>query len=159
MIFFLSFHPNPIDISYPKPTKSWIFMVFISVLSSVGDNLERKIIFKIPFRKTQFFWSWILVLQTHSATQNSVSNRGGGYLEQKKMLPLNFSLNSSGRSPLGEAIRRSAGSWDFPDFRKFVRLSWARSPSSRGVRSSDHMRCKALNVIFKKNQTFWKNLF
>ena len=91
MIFFLSFHPNPIDISYPKPTKSWIFMVFISVLSSVGDNLERKIIFKIPFRKTHFFLSWILVLQTHSATQNSVSNRGGGYLEQKKIFPLNFS--------------------------------------------------------------------
>ena len=46
--------------------------------------------------------------------------------------------------------------WDFP---KFIHL-WERiSPSSRGVRSSDYVRWKGLNVIFKKNQTFRENIF
>ena len=35
-------------------------------------------------------------------------------------------------------------------FPKFVRHQRALSPSSRGVRSSDYVRCKGLNVIFKK---------
>ena len=33
------------------------------------------------------------------------------------------------------------------------------SPSSRGVRSSDYVRCKALNVIFQKNKKVRKNIF
>ena len=35
----------------------------------------------------------------------------------------------------------------FPDFRKFTQVWDHVSPSSRGVRSSDYMRCNARNVI------------
>ena len=52
--------------------------------------------------------------------------------------------------------------WKIMILPKFDHLSWARSPSSRGVklfRSSDYIRCKGLNVIFNKNKkTFGKTV-
>ena len=41
-------------------------------------------------------------------------------------------------------------------FPKFDQLPRSVSPSSRGVRSSDYMRCKALDVIFTQNKKFRK---
>ena len=63
---------------------------------------------------------------------------------------------TSGRFSLVLLSSETTHSWIFA---KFIQLSWALSPSSRGVGSSDYVRCKGLNVIFKKNQKFRKNLF
>ena len=42
------------------------------------------------------------------------------------------------------------------DFPKFIELSKGLSPSSRGVRGSDYVRCNALTVIFQQNNKFRK---
>ena len=44
----------------------------------------------------------------------------------------------------------------FPKFDQFPR---SVSPSSRGVRSSDYVRCKALDVISQKNKNVSKHIF
>ena len=49
------------------------------------------------------------------------------------------------------------GAETFPKWECF--LLCPLSSSSRGVRSSDYVRCKALNVICKKNTKVWKDIF
>ena len=44
-------------------------------------------------------------------------------------------------------------------FRNFAQLPRSVSPSSRGVRSSDYVHSRALNVILKKNKKVRKNIF
>ena len=47
----------------------------------------------------------------------------------------------------------------FSKISKFGAVPITRSPSSKGVRSSDYVRCKALHVIFQENKKIRKNSF
>ena len=60
------------------------------------------------------------------------------------------------RGYLPELYNRS---WISRIFPKFTQLWGPVSPSSRGVRSSDYVRSRALDVIFQENKKVLKNIF
>ncbi len=71
-----------------------------------------------------------------------------------------FNVNRTARQKISQMVSQSCWiSRDFPDFPKFVQVWDTVSPSSRGVRSSDCMRWKTLDVIFTQNKIVWVNIF
>ena len=119
-----------------------------------GWKLKNKII-KIKISGKPFFYigltlCWHGVKRVSRQTHSARISRAKKYFAKSSLVQSHYLWWTLSDSSVIEIWSEDPP--DFRIFRKFIYLSWARSPSTRGVRSSDYVRCKGLNVIVKKNQ-------